>query len=202
MCSGTLTNGSMVCNLTFSSEGTRTLVANYAGNSNFAPSSDTESHNVQAPAPSKGQLEITTSTSGTDQDSDGYRFAVDAGQEQQIGLNSTTTGSRHRPGSHTVVLSNVASNCTASGGGTASTTVSAGAASQVSFTVTCTAIPPSTRNTADHHLHERTGSGRGWVQGRSGRWAGSGDRSEWPVGAGEHRARGAHCGALGHRGEL
>jgi hypothetical protein len=42
-----------------------------------------------------------------------------------------------------VVLSGLASNCTVAGGDSATTTVTSGATSELTFTVTCTAIPPT-----------------------------------------------------------
>ena len=47
-CSTVLSGGSASCSLILTREGTRTLLASYAGNASFAPSSDAEEHTVQA----------------------------------------------------------------------------------------------------------------------------------------------------------
>jgi hypothetical protein len=60
-CSGTVADGA--CTLTPSAPGAHTLTATYAGSSEFEGSSDTESHTVNAPAPSV--LAIVTQPSAT-----------------------------------------------------------------------------------------------------------------------------------------
>ncbi|HZN98659.1 MAG TPA: Ig-like domain-containing protein, partial [Gemmatimonadales bacterium] len=94
--------------------------------------------------PGTGSIQVVVSTSGPDPDPDGYVATLDG---VGPGIPVPTTGSATFPGvvvgSHTVALSGLASNCTASGAGSATTNVSSGAASEVSFTVTCTALPPT-----------------------------------------------------------
>ncbi|MFL5447671.1 MAG: Ig-like domain repeat protein [Gemmatimonadales bacterium] len=92
--------------------------------------------------PSTGTLRITTSTTGPDPDADGYRFAVDGGQPQAIAVNSQVELPNTPAGTHTVVLSNVASNCTADNA-TKTATLAAGATETVAFTITCAAVPPT-----------------------------------------------------------
>jgi len=95
--------------------------------------------------PTTGGLTVTTSTSGSDLDPDGYTVTVDAGNSQPIGPNSTgVTFTNLSAGNHPVVLSGVASNCSVSGGTSHTVTVIAGQTISHGFTVTCTAIPPTT----------------------------------------------------------
>jgi predicted metalloprotease len=54
LCSADLSTGLATCSLVMTSQGTRTLIASYVGNSSFAPSSDAEEHIVQ-PLPSSVQ---------------------------------------------------------------------------------------------------------------------------------------------------
>jgi hypothetical protein len=96
------------------------------------------------PQPGSGSIQLTINTTGPDPDPDGYTATLDGTTPIPVPATGSATFPSVAVGSHTVTLSGVAANCTASGGGSASATVSAGAASQVSFTVTCTAIPPST----------------------------------------------------------
>jgi len=95
------------------------------------------------PQPGSGSIQVSTSTTGPDPDPDGYTATLDGTTPIPVPATGSATFPSATVGNHTVTLSGVAANCTASDGGTASTTVSAGAVSQVSFTVTCIAIPPS-----------------------------------------------------------
>jgi Tol biopolymer transport system component len=92
-----------------------------------------------APAPVTGSLKITTATSGPDQDSDGYAFAVDGGANQTIGINATITIANVAAAAHAIALSGLATNCSAGGTNPRSVTVSAGTTAEVSFAVTCAA---------------------------------------------------------------
>ena len=94
-------------------------------------------------SPSIGTLRITASTSGgPDPDGDGYKFAVDGGPAQAIGVNGSSGRGEYLTGTHTVVLSNIAANCSADNP-SKTATVTAGATATVAFTITCTAIPPA-----------------------------------------------------------
>lgn len=100
--------------------------------------------NVTAPPPTTGNLTVTTATTGSDLDPDGYAVAVDGGAAQAIGVNASVTVNDLAAGSHTVVLSGVASNCTTGGGASQTVTVPAGGSTSASFAVTCQAPPPTT----------------------------------------------------------
>jgi len=95
-----------------------------------------------APA-STGNLTVTTSTTGSSLDPDGYTVAVDGGPGQPIATNNSTgvTFTNLAAGSHSVVLSGVASNCTVSGGNTQTVNVPSGGTATAAFSVTCTTPP-------------------------------------------------------------
>ncbi|PYO36715.1 MAG: hypothetical protein DMD74_03345, partial [Gemmatimonadetes bacterium] len=88
-----------------------------------------------------GDLTVTTSTGGSSLDPDGYTVAVDGGAGQAIGINSSVTFTGLAAGSHSVALTDVASNCTVSGSNPRTVTVPSGGTATVSYTVTCTTPP-------------------------------------------------------------
>jgi hypothetical protein len=65
-CSGTLAGGTGSCDLTSTSQGSKTLTANYAGDATFEASSTTEAHRVDPADPSStGRLRFTVQPSTT-----------------------------------------------------------------------------------------------------------------------------------------
>src|SRR5207248_2847652 len=82
---------------------------------------------------------VTTSTSGAsgDLDPDGYTVTLDGATSRAIGDNGTTTFSGLAPGSHTVVLSGMAANCSVSGGTSRTVSVTAGSTGSTSYSVRC-----------------------------------------------------------------
>jgi predicted RNA-binding protein with TRAM domain len=101
--------------------------------------------NCAAPPPNAGSLRIVTATSGPDRDRNGYTFTVDSGAAQTIGVNTTTTLANVSGGSHAVLLSGVAGNCSVQGTNPRTVTVSAGAVTEVSFAISCTATTGTAR---------------------------------------------------------
>jgi hypothetical protein len=92
-----------------------------------------------------GTIEVSVATSGDQPDPDGYVVTVEGfGPGRAIGINGSETFTNVPAGSYTVVLSNIASNCTVTGGTSQSVSVTAGETSQVSFVVTCPAPAPTT----------------------------------------------------------
>jgi len=94
--------------------------------------------------PTTGTLTVTTSTTGSDLDPDGYTVTVDGTNSQAIGTNNSNgvTFPGLSAASHTVELTGVASNCTVSGSNPRNVTVAAGSGGSTAFAVTC-AAPPS-----------------------------------------------------------
>src|SRR5437868_5292423 len=96
--------------------------------------------------PTTGSLSVTTATSGAsgDVDPDGYSVTLVGTTSRAIGDNATTTFSGLAPGSHTVVLSGVATNCTVSGGTSRTLSVTAGTTVSTSYAVSCAPTGPTT----------------------------------------------------------
>ncbi len=111
-----------------------------------ATASTSFSVSCAAPPPQTGNLTVTTSTTGSNLDPDGYTATVDGGASQAIGTNGSVTFSGLSAASHTVVLSGVASNCSVTGGMSRTVSVPAGGTASTSFSVSCTAPPPETGN--------------------------------------------------------
>ena len=91
------------------------------------------------PPPAAGTLELTTTTSGQNLDPDGYRFRIDGGALQDIGINTTVAVSPLAAGDHTVDLRGLAANCAVAGESSRVVTVPDGGVVQLAFDVTCTA---------------------------------------------------------------
>src|SRR5438093_312662 len=90
---------------------------------------------AQAP----GNLTVSTSTTGSNLDPDGYTVAVDGGPGQAIGINGSLSFTNLAAGSHSVTLSGVAANCTVSGGNSQTVSVPSGGTATAAFTVSCSA---------------------------------------------------------------
>lgn len=87
---------------------------------------------------SSGSIAATVSTSGANLDPDGYSLAVDGGPSQRVGLSGSATFSSLAPGSHTVLLGDVANNCSVNGPNPQTVSVAAGQTNQVALAVACT----------------------------------------------------------------
>ena len=90
-----------------------------------------------------GDLTVSASTTGATPDPNGYSVTIDGGQSRSITNNGSTTYSL-APGSYTVQIGDVASNCTVTGGTSRTVTVSSSQQTTVTFTVTCPTPPPVT----------------------------------------------------------
>jgi len=86
-----------------------------------------------------GNLSVTTSTTGSNLDPDGYTITVDGGSPQAIGINGSVSYSNLPAGSHAVAISGVAGNCTVSGGTSQTVTVPSGGTATAAFSVSCSA---------------------------------------------------------------
>src|SRR5205823_8065227 len=67
----------------------------------------------------------------------GYTVTVDGSQSQTIGTNSSVTFSSLAAGSHSVALTNVAGNCSVSGGTSRTATVPSGGTATVAYSRSC-----------------------------------------------------------------
>jgi hypothetical protein len=95
-----------------------------------------------APPPGTGSLEISTTTTGSSLDPDGYTVSLDGRNPQSIVTNGTLTIGSVPPGSHSVQLSGEAGNCTVSGGKSRAVTTSAGQTAAIQFVIACVTPPP------------------------------------------------------------
>jgi hypothetical protein len=91
--------------------------------------------------PSTGSIEVSTQTTGSDPDPDGYTVTVD-GVSRSIGGNASTTFTGLTAGARSVSLSGVASNCSVGGANPRSVTVVGGQTASTAFAVTCQGITP------------------------------------------------------------
>jgi hypothetical protein len=93
------------------------------------------------PEPEVGHIQVSTTTSGADLDSDGYTVAMPGAADRPIGLNGVTTFSDVEVGPHQVTLGGLADNCSANSSNPATTAVTKDATAQVGFEVECEALP-------------------------------------------------------------
>jgi hypothetical protein len=96
------------------------------------------------PGPTAGTLEISTATTGSNPDPDGYSVALDGGATQPIGSTSSLTLTNVGSGARRVELLGIAPNCSVSGSNPRNATVAAGQTTRVTFTISCAALPPET----------------------------------------------------------
>ena len=91
--------------------------------------------------PTTGTLQVTTSTSGTDPDANGYIVTVDGSDHGTIAAAGTVSVAALAAGDHVAGLSGVAGNCQVQGDNPRTVSVTAGATATAAFTVVCTAPP-------------------------------------------------------------
>jgi hypothetical protein len=82
-------------------------------------------------------------------DSDGYTVQLDAGTPEAIGINASTSFTSVTPGTRSVALAGLATNCAPTGTNPRSVSVTAGNASAADFVVTCSATTGTLRVTAN-----------------------------------------------------
>ena len=90
-----------------------------------------------------GSIEVTTRTTGSNLDADGYRLAVDAATPQTVDINTLVTLGGLSTGTHTLRLLGIANNCRLEGNSSRSVEVVAGTTAPVTFGVSCAAPVPS-----------------------------------------------------------
>jgi hypothetical protein len=90
-------------------------------------------------APEPGRLAISTTTTGSPEDPDGYVFQVDDDGPLTIGANASVTVTDLPPGDHQVRLSEVADNCAVTGENPRTVPVPAGDQASLTFEIACAA---------------------------------------------------------------
>ena len=93
--------------------------------------------------PTTGIVRVTTATSGTDVDPDGYAVTLDGSDRGTLGVSGTLAVEGLAPGDHLVGLNGVAGNCQVQGDNPRTASVTAGATATSAFAVTCLAIAPN-----------------------------------------------------------
>ena len=94
--------------------------------------------------PTTGSLQVTSATSGTDLDPDGYTVTIDGTDRGTVGVSGTLTIEQLAPGGHSVGLSGVAGNCQVQGDNPRTSSITVGATASAAFAITCTVLPPNT----------------------------------------------------------
>jgi hypothetical protein len=94
--------------------------------------------------PTTGAIEVTTSTSGSEPDPDGYTLTLDGVEVQPIGVAASATLPDLTPGSHQIGLTGLAPNCTVPDGNPRAVTVAVGEVAAAAFSVICADPPPAT----------------------------------------------------------
>src|SRR5436190_1935460 len=96
------------------------------------------------PEPMTSSVAVTTNTTGPSPDTDGYTATLDGGPSQPIASSGSVTFTALASGDHTVVLTDVASNCTVTGGNSKTVTVAEGATQTAAFAISCPTPQPTT----------------------------------------------------------
>ena len=104
-----------------------------------------------------GSLRITSATTGSYVDPDGYLYAIDTSTMQTLPANGTLLLDGLSAGSHTLAVSGVADNCTVGGGSSRSVAIADGTVTDVTLAVVC-AMPAFT-HPAGNVVATRTLSG-------------------------------------------
>ena len=86
-----------------------------------------------------GEISVSVSTTGSDQDPDGYSVSVDGTASKTLPTNGSVRYPNVDVGPHTVTLSGVAANCTVDAN-PQSATVADKSTTNVQFAVTCAAL--------------------------------------------------------------
>ncbi|MFL5531919.1 MAG: WD40/YVTN/BNR-like repeat-containing protein [Gemmatimonadales bacterium] len=92
---------------------------------------------VTCTPPPVGSLLISTATTGSSPDSNGYTFALDGGAAQQIASSAAVTVDSIEAGAHTLALSGLAEGCTLDGSNPRAVSVTAGSVTEIVFAVAC-----------------------------------------------------------------
>jgi hypothetical protein len=87
-----------------------------------------------------GSIRVTSTTTGSSPDSDGYTVTVDGVERGPLQLNSEATYEDLAPGAHTVALGDLASNCVVDGDNPRGMLVVPGSTVVAAFAVTCVTI--------------------------------------------------------------
>ena len=93
------------------------------------------------PPPATGNLTVRTTTTGSNLPA-GYTLTLDTGQSGTIGANDSVTATGIAAGDHRLTLSGLPGNCTLASPNPQVVTITAGATTQASFSISCSAAGP------------------------------------------------------------
>jgi Tol biopolymer transport system component len=94
----------------------------------------------QIPDPVFGIIEVEVSTTGEDDDPDGYIISVQGGETIEIGPNGTVTFNQITTGNKTVTLTGIPGHCTIEGSPSQSFTLGDNEVRTIQFEISCSAI--------------------------------------------------------------
>lgn len=89
--------------------------------------------------PGKGAIEVTSVTTGSPADADGYRLTIDGGDDRVLGPNSSLRILDLLSGNHVLTLGDIASNCSLTGPNPRNASVTDGNTTQIAFQLGCSA---------------------------------------------------------------
>jgi hypothetical protein len=104
-----------------------------------------------------GSIRVTSTTTGSSLDSDGYTVTVDGVERGPLQLNSEVTYEGLTPGTHTVTLGGLASNCVVDGDNPRGVLVVPGSPVVAAFAVTCAAMGAGLALTTQPSAEARSG---------------------------------------------
>jgi TolB protein len=99
------------------------------------------SSDLTEPAGRTGVILISTATTGSDLDSDGYVVGLDGESAGAIGIADTLSLAGLSPGTHSLTLESVAANCTVANDSSQIVEVAADATHHVAYAVECATLP-------------------------------------------------------------
>lgn len=159
------------CSVSGSNPRTVTITENASVSTSYDVSCETSTS-------ATGSLEVNTTTTGDDLDTDGFTVYVDGGSARSIGLNDAATYSALSAQDHSVELSGVASNCSISGSNPRTVTVPENDSVSTSFDIACDAssgsgsVTPVFSDDLESGDLGHSESGYGWsglyAEGRAG----------------------------------
>jgi hypothetical protein len=94
------------------------------------------------PAPTTGNLKVTTNTTGENLPTSDYTVTLDGNTTEPIAPSGEIIFTGLQPGNHEVALSGLPANCEVTSANPETVTVVAGETATATFTVTCSAPPP------------------------------------------------------------
>ncbi len=96
---------------------------------------------ISCAPPATGNLTVRTTTTGSNLPA-GYTLTLDTGQSGTIGANDSVTATGIAAGGHRLTLSGLPGNCTLASPNPQVVTITAGATTQASFAINCSAAGP------------------------------------------------------------